>query len=91
VLGIVVAGAVLATQSVYFIGTNGRGLVTVFSGLPYELPGGVKLYSRYYTSGVPAATIPAERRHALLDNSLRSQSDATGLVRSLELGQLAGQ
>jgi protein phosphatase len=91
VLGIVVAGAFVATQSVYFIGTNGRGLVTVFSGLPYELPGGIKLYSRYYTSGVPATTVPTERRHALLDNSLRSQSDATGLVRSLELGQLAGQ
>jgi protein phosphatase len=91
VLGIVAAGAYVATQSVYFIGTNARGLVTVFSGLPYELPGGIKLYSRYYTSGVPAAAIPLERRHALLDNSLRSQSDASGLVRSLELGQLAGQ
>jgi hypothetical protein len=29
----------LALQSVYFIGTNSRGLVTLFRGLPYRLPG----------------------------------------------------
>ncbi len=91
VLGVLAAGGYLATQYVYFIGTNGRGLVTVFSGLPYELPGGVKLYSAYYISGVPASTIASERRHTLLDNSLRSQTSAQDLVRSLELGQLAGQ
>jgi PPM family protein phosphatase len=91
VLGLVLAGGYLATQSVYFIGTNGRGLVTIFSGLPYELPGGIKLYTSYYTSGVPASTIAPERRRSLLDNSWQSQGNATALVRSLELGQLAGQ
>jgi PPM family protein phosphatase len=90
VLGFLVTGAYLAIQSVYFIGTNSRGLVTVFSGLPYELPGHVKLYSQYYVSGVPAAGIPEPRRRALLDHSLRAQGDATDLVRSLELGQLGG-
>ena len=58
VLGVIAAGGYLASQSVYFIGTNPRGLVTVFSGLPYDLPGGIKLYSTYYVSGVPAATRP---------------------------------
>jgi protein phosphatase len=91
VLGVIAAGGYAARQSVYFIGTNGRGLVTVFSGLPYELPAGIKLYSPYYVSGVPSSTIPAERRHSLLDNSWRSQQNAARLVRSLELGQLAGQ
>jgi protein phosphatase len=91
VLGLILAGAYIATQSVYFIGTNSRGLVTIFSGLPYELPGGIKLYSRYYSSGVPASTIPPERRRMLLDNSWRSQANASDLVRSLELGQLAAQ
>ena len=91
VLGVIAAGGYLASQSVYFIGTNSRGLVTVFSGLPYELPAGIKLYSQYYVSGVPAATLPTERRHALLDNSWRSEKSASELVRSLELGQLAGQ
>lgn len=91
VLGVIAAGGYLASQSVYFVGTNDRGLVTVFSGLPYELPAGIKLYSTFYISGVPASSIPAERRHAILDNSWRSQKGANDLVRSIELGQLAGQ
>lgn len=90
VLGVVVSGAYLALQSVYFIGTNQRGLVTVFSGIPYELPGGIKLYSSNYVSGVSAATLSPQRRDALLDHSWRSEGDAATLVRQLELGQLNG-
>jgi PPM family protein phosphatase len=90
VVGLLAAGAYLALQSVYFIGTNQRGLVTMFSGLPYELPGKIKLYSSDYVSGVSAATLPAPRRQVLLDHSLRSESDAAQLVRQLELGQLSG-
>ena len=85
------AAGYVASQYVYFIGTNSRGLVTIYSGVPYELPAGIKLYSPYYVSGVPASAIPNERRHALLDNSVRTQGKVTQLVRSLELGQLAGQ
>jgi protein phosphatase len=88
VLGLLASGAYLAAQSVYFIGTNARGLVTLYRGLPYQLPGGVKLYSSDYVSGVGASTLSPVRRHTLLDHSLRSEADATGLVRSLELGQL---
>ncbi len=88
VLGLLAAGAYLAMQSVYFIGTNARGLVTLYRGVPYQLPGGVKLYSSDYVSGVSASTLSPARRHTLLDHSLRSEADATDLVRSLELGQL---
>jgi len=87
-LGMLGAGAYLALQQVYFIGTNGRGLVTIFEGLPYRLPGNVTLYSSEYVSGVSASTLSAERRRTLLDHSLRSESNAAALVRSLELGQL---
>jgi PPM family protein phosphatase len=90
VLGALLAGAYLALQSVYFVGTNQRGLVTVFRGVPYELPGGIALYSSDYVSGVSAATLPPARRQALLDHSWRSQSKAAELVRQLELGQLSG-
>jgi protein phosphatase len=90
VLAALAAGAYLALQSVYFIATNQRGLVTVFRGLPYELPGGIKLYSSDYVSGVSAATLSPQRRDALLDHSLRSEGDAATLVRQLELGQLSG-
>jgi len=91
VVGILAAGAYLALQSVYFIGTNQRGLVTMFRGVPYELPGGLKLYSNDYVSGVSASTLPGSRRQALLDHSLRSEGDAADLMRQLELGQLGGQ
>ena len=90
IVGLLAAGAYLALQSVYFIGTNQRGLVTMFSGLPYELPGKIKLYSSDYVSGVSAATLPGARRQVLLDHSLRSESDAAQLMRQLELGQLSG-
>jgi serine/threonine protein phosphatase PrpC len=89
VLGVLLAGAWLATQSVYFIGTNSQGLVTLYQGVPYELPAGIKLYSSDFVSGVSAASLSQARRHTLLDHSLRSEEDATALMRSLELGQLS--
>ncbi len=89
VVGLLLAGAYIAVQSVYFIGTDNRGLVTMYQGLPYELPGGIKLYSSFYVSGVGAATLAARQRHNLLDHALRSEGDAGSLVRSLELGELS--
>ena len=88
VIGLIASGAYLALESVYFIGTNGRGLVTLYRGVPYQLPGGIKLYSSDYVTGVSASTLLPARRHTLLDHSLRSEGDATGLLHSLELGQL---
>jgi len=88
VLAVIGAGAYLALRSVYFIGTNSRGLVTVFRGVPYRLPGGLALYSSDYVSGVSASTLTPQRRHTLLDHSLRSKGNAGALIRSLELGQL---
>jgi protein phosphatase len=73
---------------VYFIGTNNRGLVTMFRGVPYRLPGNLNLYSSTFVSGVSASTLTPERRRTLLDHSLRSEADAAALIRSLELGQL---
>ncbi len=88
VVGLLAAAAYLTLQSVYFLGTNERGLVTVFRGLPYKLPGNLALYSSDYVSGVGASTLTPERRRTLLDHSLRSESNAASLIRSLELGQL---
>jgi protein phosphatase len=88
VLAVLASAAYLAATSVYFIGTNSRGLVTLYQGLPYELPGHLELYSSQYVSGVSAATLSAERRHTLLNNSLRSESNAGNLIHSLELEQL---
>lgn len=89
VLGLLASGAYLAAQSVYFIATNARGFVTLYRGVPYQLPGGIKLYSSDYVSGVSASTLSPARRRTLLDHSLRSEAKASGLMRSLELGQLS--
>jgi protein phosphatase len=83
-------GAWIGSRAVFFVGTNSNGIVTVYRGLPFELPGGIHLYETYYTSGVPASELAAERRKRILDNRLRSKSDASDLVRKLELGQVGG-
>jgi protein phosphatase len=88
VLGLLGSAAYLALQSVYFIGTNDRGLVTLFQGVPFRLPGNLALFSSRYVSGVSASTLTPQRRQTLLDHSLRSESNAASLIRSLELGQL---
>jgi PPM family protein phosphatase len=88
ILGVIAGAAYVALQEVYFIGTNERGLVTMFRGVPYKLPGGLALYSPDYVSGVSGSTLSAHERHTLLDHSLRSESNAGALMHSLELGQL---
>jgi protein phosphatase len=88
VLGLLASAGYLALQSVYFVGTNSRGLVTLFRGVPYRLPGNIPLFSGRYVSGVSASTVSPQRRRTLLNHSLRSESDAATLIRSLELGQL---
>jgi PPM family protein phosphatase len=85
-----IAGGWLATRAVYFVGTDpadGR-TVTIFRGLPYELPFGIDLYERYYESGVTVADLPPARRAAILDHELRSRDDAEDLVIALEKGQV---
>jgi PPM family protein phosphatase len=89
VLFLIGAGGYLASRQLYFIGTNQQGIVTIYRGLPYSLPAGINLYETFYTSGVPASQVPAARRGDLFNNHLRSQSDATSLVRDLELGRIA--
>ena len=90
VVALVAVGAWIASQSVYFVGTNRQGLVTVYRGLPYDLPVGLHLYTANYVSGVSVESLAPGRRRSLLDHKLRSHDDAASLVRDLELGRLAG-
>jgi PPM family protein phosphatase len=89
VLGLIGTGGYLASRQLYFVGTNSKGIVTIYRGFPYSLPFGVPLYETYYVSGVPAQVVPAARRSQLLNNNLRSQSDATSLVMDLEQGKIS--
>ena len=88
VLAALVVGGVIGARQVYFVGTDDAGLITLYRGLPYDLPLGVDLYSEQYASSVPARTIGAARRKRLLDHEWRSKSDAEDLVRQLERGTL---
>jgi protein phosphatase len=83
-----VGGLYALSRQVYFVGTNDAGLVTVYRGIPYELPLGIDLYEQEYASGMPAKAIPASRRGRVLDHEWRSREDAVDLVRALERGQL---
>ena len=82
-------GGYLASRELFFIGTNNDGIVTVYRGLPYDGPFGLRLYEQVYVSGVPAGVVPADRRTQLLNHNLRSQADAISLVRAAERGQLS--
>jgi len=88
VIAVVCVGGVLGARQIYFVGTNDAGLVTMYRGLPYELPLGLELYSEQYASSVPARTIGKSRRERVLDHEWRSRDDAEDLVRQLERGTL---
>jgi serine/threonine protein phosphatase PrpC len=79
-------GAVAALRNVYFVGQDDRGLVTLYRGVPYELPLGLDLYDSRYVSAVPARTLSAQQRRRVLDHQLRSREDAADVVRRLERG-----
>jgi PPM family protein phosphatase len=88
IVGAIGYGLYAASRQVYFVGTNDAGLVTLYRGLPYDLPLGIRLYEQEYASGVPAREIPRTRRNRVLDHSWRDRSDARDLVRQLEQGRL---
>ncbi len=87
-LAAVVGGLYALSRQVYFVGTNDGGLVTVYRGIPYELPFGIDLYEEDYASAMPARAIPSARRARVLDHEWRSRDDAVDLVRALERGEL---
>ena len=81
-------GVLTALRAVYFIGSDDQGYVTVYRGVPWELPLGVDLYQTNYTSGVHRELVPDPREEALFDHSLRSRDDAYEVVAELERGRL---
>jgi PPM family protein phosphatase len=87
----VALGAYYASQTVYFVGVSNDGFVTVFRGLPYDLPAGIDLYTVNYESGVPADELTPAQRQTVTAHKLRSRDDAQELVRQLETGELAAQ
>jgi serine/threonine protein phosphatase PrpC len=90
-LALILAGLWTASRAVYFVGADERtNVVTIYRGLPYELPFGIELYESYYQSGVTLQSIPTARRPTFTDHQLRSKDDAEDLVSRLERGQIEG-
>ena len=91
IIAVAIVGAALwtASRAVYFVGVDDESqVVTIYRGLPYELPFGIELYGSYYPSGVSLAQVPTARRGTFTDHKLRSKDDAEDLVRQLERGQI---
>jgi serine/threonine protein phosphatase PrpC len=85
VLALAVAGLYAGSRQFWFVGTDSRGQISLYRGLPYDLPLGISLYSKDYVSTVPALSIADRRqRDRVLDHELRSHGDAADLVRQLE-------
>jgi PPM family protein phosphatase len=81
----VVWAALIGMRWAHFVGVDPEtGKVAIYQGLPYDLGGGVKLFSLVHLSRIPAATLPAARRRHLFDHSLRSSESARSLVAKLE-------
>jgi serine/threonine protein phosphatase PrpC len=77
-------GGYLATRELFFVGTNSDGIVTMYSGLPYDFI--VPLYEQSYTSGLPASEVPKADRARLFNHDLHSQTQAIAIIRQAELG-----
>ncbi len=84
IIGAIVAGAVIGIRQVYFLGIDEGGRVTLYRGLPYDLPLGIELYSEVQSSPVQARSIPEDRRDSLTNHDLRSRADAIDLLDDLE-------
>jgi PPM family protein phosphatase len=87
-VGAVVLAGWSAGRRIYFVGTDANGLVTLYRGLPYEGPLGLRLYTQERQTSVPASSLSSERRESILDHELRSRDDAADLVLQLERGRI---
>jgi PPM family protein phosphatase len=82
-------GGYLATRTLFFVGTNSDGIVTLYSGLPYDFI--VPLYEQSYVSGLPASEVPKADRARLFNHDLHSQSQGITIIRQAERGRYPGK
>ena len=80
-----------ASISVRPAAASDDGFVSVYRGLPYDLPAGIDLYTVNYESSVPADELTAAQKRTVMAHRIRSKDDAQDLVRQLETGELAAR
>ena len=83
VLAAIVVAAFFGIRQVHFLGTDEGGRVTLFRGLPYDLPLGIELYEEVESYPVQASSVPPDRRDSLINHELRSRDDAVSLAEDL--------
>ncbi len=86
-VGAIAFGAWYGNRQVWFLGTDSAGRVSLYRGLPYELPLGVQLYDERYASPIQTEALPARRRGAVTGHDLRSREDAVSLLEEIQQGQ----
>ena len=92
VLAGVTVGAAAAIRNVYFIGQDDRGLVTLYRGLPYELPVRHQaLRQRVRELGSGAARCDRSSGGGCSTTSFADATDAAELIRTLEQGQMSAR
>jgi serine/threonine protein phosphatase PrpC len=84
VIAVVVAGAYWGVRQVYFLGTDEGDRITLFRGLPYDLPLGIELYSEVEASGTTITELPEDRQDEVTNHELRGRDDAESLITDLE-------
>jgi serine/threonine protein phosphatase PrpC len=84
VLAAVIAAGVVGARHIFFLGTDDGGRLTLYRGLPYDLPLGLELYSKQYSLPIQAASVPQTRRDSVTDHELRSRDDAVSLLDDLQ-------
>jgi serine/threonine protein phosphatase PrpC len=91
IVAAVCLGAWFGARQVYFLGTDEGGRLTMYRGLPYELPLDINLYSEVYSVPVQVSSLPEDRRESAIDHELRSRDDAVDLLDDLEQAAIANE
>jgi hypothetical protein len=91
IVAAVCLGAWFGARQVYFLGTDEGGRLTLYRGLPYDLPLGIELYSEVESAVVQVSSIPEDLRESAIDHDLRSRDDAVDLLNFLEEEARAAQ
>ncbi|MET0305064.1 MAG: Stp1/IreP family PP2C-type Ser/Thr phosphatase [Solirubrobacterales bacterium] len=87
VIAAVAFGAWYGNRQVWFLGTDDSGRVSLYRGLPYELPFGLTLYDERYASPLQTEALPRVRRESVTDHDFRSREDAVSLIEDIERSQ----
>jgi protein phosphatase len=78
------AAAWYGSRQVHFLGVDEAGRVTLYEGLPYDLPFGIELYTEELSTPVQLGSLPPDRRDEATNHELRSEDDAQNLLEDLE-------